>query len=368
MANGYAKAKYGNSTSFKNFKLETDKKTGVAHNVYRILPPMKSLAANGKWFQYSAVHFGYRGIDKQDPEKTKMRTFRCIQDKDFKTGRIRVECPECTLKDKKAALLEARTTELKAAGMSAEDMEPVLAPLKTFLREHNTDRKILLAVISQSGEYGVLAIPNKTKKQLDGKIEQLVNNYGIDPLDETQGVWFDFVRNGRDFHEIQDVVEVVTENIKVDGKFTMSFKSATLTDEQLAQALQVIPDLTEVQRSLSRDQIQQLVDSDGDPEIVDAVFDMSIRRERSPEQSPNVRAESMSVKVTQTVPPESAELARVLAEKTALEARLKALETAATVNKSPELSSPSSAPAAATINAATMSNEEFIRRYSTPKQ
>ena len=120
---GFGKPKFGKSGgSFaKSFKIETDDKGGTTHNVYRIIPPMKSLAESGQWAFFDKIHYGYRGVDKMDPTKGKLRTFRCIEDFDFSTKIIRRECDECEKIKAKKALLEPREAEIKAKNKTLED-------------------------------------------------------------------------------------------------------------------------------------------------------------------------------------------------------------------------------------------------------
>jgi hypothetical protein len=62
------RAAYGRQGRAGFFDVESNK-----DNIYRVLPPIKSLASKGKYAQFIATHRGFRGTDgKQKP-------FRCIE-------------------------------------------------------------------------------------------------------------------------------------------------------------------------------------------------------------------------------------------------------------------------------------------------
>lgn len=379
MSTGFAKPRYGASSFYKNFRLQTDKSGGTTHNVYRILPPMKSNAESGKWAVFHGTHFGYRGTDKNDPTKTKIRTFRCIEDTDRRTGMLKQNCPECD----KIAEIKAQKDQTEAAakteGRSKEEIEYLLSGDNAWLRDHNCDRKHHLAVMNPGGEFGVLVISHKLKKQLDAEIDQLLKKRRIDPLDLKTGVWFDFIRTGRSIGELQDKVEVVKEVVNVGGRELEDIKPAPLTDEQIETALGVLPDLNNTVTVLSFDQITTLVQGGSEPDTVDAVFEMStphVREQTPPKRTPAPTVSNTTTatkpavvdkpaatqptpvtKPTAAVTPKGPTPAELIAKKKAeLEAQLKALEASAAepeVTPTPEEVGDTS----------TMSDDEFMARF-----
>lgn len=339
---GFGKAKYGNSseTNYQKFiRLESDKELMV-----RVLPPMKSLADVGKWAMYHSVHYGYRGVDRKDPSKSSARPFRCVEQKNFKTGMITQSCPECLEIQRKKETLEERELSLsKRTDMSAEEKDIILSPLKSFLKEHNVDRKWYLNVMVSDGSFAVLQISHRLKKQLDLLVERVSNEEGVDPFDLNTGVWFNFRRTGKKLEAV-DTVEPVYIKEEMNGRKVNVLKVSALTEAQIQDALTKCPDLTEVTRVISLDQINLLVGSSGDPEEVDRILAMgSVRamersasaRERSaaPAVVKNTVVATPTATVTATTSTAEEDEQALLAKLEAVRAKKAAATVVAATNK-----------------------------------
>jgi hypothetical protein len=276
----FSKPKYGQKGGHSNFSVEEDKA-----NVYRILPPMKSGTEDGRWAIYLAQHFGYKGVDKSDPNKEKARPFACPKKEDYKTKMVLVDCDECIRVAEQRDILEQKEHALKEEGRTDEEIGQILAVLKGWVKNHNQDRKWYINVMSLDGKFGVLRIAHKHKLALDAAIKLVQENHGIDPLDIDAGVWFDFRRSGRG-PTTNHTVTPVTETVNVNGRNLMAIKGAALTDAQLEQAFKECPDLKveNLMRVVSPEQVRLLVKGSGDPEEVDKVFGLSQNadREKSP--------------------------------------------------------------------------------------
>lgn len=357
MSNGFGTPSYGNDngkTFWKNFRLKTpDAAKGEVKTsfVCLIVPPMKSLAENGKWAMYHGQHFGYSGVDPRDPSKQKMRPFACIEKTDFRTKMVTVECPACDEIRTKEAEKERRAAEYKSQGLSEGDVRERLDPLTQWLKRHNCDRKWHINVLTQEGEYGVLQISHTLKKALDAKMDELRSKRKVDPI--VEGVWFEFTRMGK--FPVQDAVEVFMIEGD-DGSFRM--KKAPLTDEQGAKALEILPDLSkDTVKMISAQQIQLIVQSSGDPEEIDRIWQMGTKtekRERTPAPQTQKPAPAPAAKNPQD-------------EIAALQARLAALQSQqakpADAPVAPVAqSAPTTTPAPAGGDA-EMSDEEFYSRF-----
>lgn len=293
MSNGFGKPKYGGSnsgsTNLKYFDLKTDKAGGSVSYTFRLLPPMKSLAEEGKWAMYYGQHFGYAGTDSKDPTRTRQKPFRCIEEKNFKTQMITRACPECNLIRSKEDELKDKMMAHKAAGKSDEIIAGLVEDLTDFLKNHNRDSKWYINVMNAQGEFGVLRLSHRTKKLLETKIQAVMNEEGVDPLDLEQGVWFRFTRTGKKI-EAQDSIDVEQEFVTDPntGRKLKTLKLAPLTGAQVEQALKECPDLATVVREITEGQIRQLVATDGiiDPETVDEIFSQGARREGSASPKP----------------------------------------------------------------------------------
>jgi hypothetical protein len=386
---GWGKPKYGSSTSSKTAKIKE------GDNIYRFLPPMHSFAEEGKWSNYVAIHFGYSGVDSQDATKTRFRVFRCIQVKDFRSGMILEDCPECDLIEKNKKALEEREAELivqfKAEGKDEKEIEELLesalGPDKGWLQSHNVDRKHYINAMTPDGrEFVQVPISHRTKKQLDAVFKELQESEGIDPLDIGQGVLINIKRSGK-FRDAQDVVSVVKEKVdaEVNGKKVKleQIKLRPLTPEEAERALKECRDLATVGGlELTREQIKELTECSGDPEEVDAIIKKG-QKEASPARKPaandnskpKAEPKSTATKAKAETKPEADKeepvndnaakeaaiqkrLADIKAKKDA-EAKAKA-EAEAKAKKEAEAKE---APAAEEDNALLMDDEAFLAKF-----
>lgn len=266
---GFGKPKYGGGSSFaKTIRLKEGTVT-----VVRILPPMKSLADLGLWAIYSGTHFGYKGVNQRDPSKPSLRTFKCIEEKDFRSKTLLQDCPECDLIAQREEEEKELKLEAKKAGHSSDEIDELAKPLSDWLRDHNCDRKWKMNVKTQQGEYATLHLSHKTKKKVDAKISSILTEDGIDALDIEQGVWFKFTRTGRGI-ETEDAVDVEYESVRdpSTGRVSRTIKLAPLTQAEAEQALRECPDLTTLDREISHEQIKLLTMCSGEPEDVDEIF------------------------------------------------------------------------------------------------
>lgn len=347
-------------------------------NVYRILPPLGELAAEGVWAVYECLHWGFKGSKG-------MRPFRCIQKKDFKTKMVKVQCPECDQIAQREAVVKEQTEKLKAAGKSDAEIKEHLKPLSDWLFSHNLDKKWYVNALATDGKITRLAIPHKMYTQLQQVINDLVSgksNAGVpvEPIGVDGGVWFNLIRTGKGL-ETTHRVEVVKETVmaEVNGKKVPMavIKSAPLTQDVIARLGAEAHDLKNSFRSLVFAEIKSLVDSGGDPEIVDSVFSQGeVAAERAadaagaaaPEEEPEPGATAGGVNAAAPAPtpaPAPDAAAAAAAQIAALQAQLAALTTAKAPTSAPAPTpapAPKAAPAAASP-AAQLTDDEFIKQF-----
>lgn len=378
---GFGKPKYGGGGNFaKTIRLK-EGSTSV-----RILPPMKSLAETGEWAIYSGTHFGYKGVNKNDPSKPIFRTFKCIEKSDWKTKTVTQSCPECDLIAERDAEKKAVVAEAKKEGHSDDEVKELTKPLSDWLSDHNCDRKWKMNVKQMNGEFGVLHISHKTKKLLETQIQKVLTEEGIDALDLEQGVWFKFTRTGKGI-DVQDTVEIEMETVRdaTTGRMTRTTKLAPLTEAEAQQALKDCPDLTTLDRVISFEQIKLLSQCSGEPEDVDQIFAMGEKnnKEASPSRSTTPAASKPSTPAvkaeTKTETPatpskassDSEDIAALKAKLAALEAKnavidVKAEAPAAEPTPTPNASVPATP---ATVPAAGLSVDRaaFMARFKKPE-
>lgn len=238
-------------------------------NIYRILPPFGTLASLGKWSNYEVIHWGY-GVEV-DGEK-KMRPFRCIQRKNFKTKVVEVECPQCSAADKMFREENSLREKYRSQGKSEEEVRSLLKSFSDWRSLFNTQRSHYVNVLRPDGQLGKLRLSNRAMAALRMEIKNLIDTgEETDPCGVDRGVWLDFFRQGMDTSSIFKV-SAVYETVNVNGRNMKSLKPAPLTPELVERMKTEAFDLGTGYKDLTRDQIQILVDSDGDPETVTSIF------------------------------------------------------------------------------------------------
>jgi hypothetical protein len=377
MPAGYGKARFGGRGGWKRFKL----KEGDS-NTYRIMPAMKSLAASGKWFQFIPLHYGYEGTSRNDPTKSEARPFLCIEEKNWQTKMITRECPECVLREEQMENLKQMDAQARVDGVTGEDLKTLLEPLNSWLKSHNVDKNYYMNVMNTAGEFGVLQIRSKAFKALDREIKTLAKNGIPDCTDFEKGVWFDFYREGQGLQTEYDC-KIAMETLMENGRRIQIFKVAPLTEEQALLGLQECPDLTEVPRTISEDQIKMLIASDGDPAAVDAILAISQLRNRVEEQSREVSPKPTSINsaapvkaaAPRVVVPEASPVAAEASPEVDEEAQLLAQLAAVKAKKAADAQKTGAVPTATTAKATAtttakkpfeLSHEEFLKKFPNP--
>lgn len=333
-------------------------------NVYRILPPLGELAAEGIWAVYECLHWGFKGTKG-------MRPFRCIQKKDFKTKMIKVQCPECNRIAEKLATLEDHKKRLEAEGKSKADVEEQLKPLSDWLFSHNLDKKWYVNALTMDGKITRLALPHRMYVQLQEKISEVIKD-GVDPIAVDGGVWFNLKRSGtgnQTTHSVSVVQETVMAEINGVKKPVPVNKAAPLTADVIQRLTAEAHDLKNSFRTLGFEDINRLVTSGGSPEVVDAVFSAG-EFDRSPvtpdadEPEPGAVAKAPEAPKP-LLPPETLKKVATADDdvRAKLEAQMKAMqEQYAALAKPPE-----TPPPAANAPAAKLTDEDFIKQFGFSK-
>ena len=327
---GFGKVKYGG----EGWGNQWGPKEGDNH--IRIAPPMHSLAESGKWSAYHGIHFGYHGVDSKDKTKTRNRPFKCIQKKQ-RNGIVEQECPACDEVEAYKAKLDAEEAALVAAGTPKDVIATKLAGLKTWLKDHNVDRKHYMNVLIPTGEVGFFKISHKTKKVLDLKIKDVQAQYNLDPIEPDQGVWFNIKRVGK-FLDAVDSVELVMVDVVVGGRKLQDIKPGALSEAECTKLLTECKDVAFVGTELTFDQIKAVVEAAEDPEEIDRIFDGNKKTEtKAPVKAPAEKAPPKTAEKKTTTDPAApavnpaiaARLEAIAAKKKAAEEAAKAAEEAA---------------------------------------
>jgi hypothetical protein len=247
--------------------------------IVRLAPPIGPLAEKGVWRRFMKQHFGYgiTVVTQGGDKRFIPQTFLCIEETD-RDGNIKVQCPECNEIKLRKAKRDSKEAELKAQGKTEEEIDMALKHVKSWLREHNVDKKWWANAKDLSGKWGILTISYSSMKlYLD--ILKALTEKNFDPLGPDKGVWFKFTRSGNSFNDIKDIPTVHMDE-QTDGSFRIKYDA--LTESDLAQ-LAALPPLTEHGRVLTYDQIDELVKSGGDEAVVRTVMNLPVNNTRAPE-------------------------------------------------------------------------------------
>jgi hypothetical protein len=378
--------------------------------VFRFMAPMKSMAPKGIWGRYIKQHYGYGVKDKKNPDgKLRLRPFECIEEKE-ESGLVTTSCPEDrNIENQRQAEKDAiavRTADLRAKGASKAELEAeeanVHKAFAVWFRDHNLDCKWFIPVKTEDGKFGLLKIPHKGKKAIDKvRTKMKSQKKPIEMLDIDTGFWVRVTRTGTGLQTDYEAEVVVEMKTLPNGEEYPVTKLAPLSDADLEQALASIPDLgsSQLVRRLTKDQIQMLVDSKGNPDVVETVLNMSqkvktadtVVEEDEAEAEPIVTTGTVAttnpppVQLTVTLPPsvqvtpavmvelkethatamaeldEEAELMRKLQETRAKKAAAAAATTSAPVQQ--PVSKPATVVKAANPLDPSMSDDDFMRLY-----
>ena len=361
--------------------------------VVRFFPPMKSYAPKGLWARYVQQHYGYGVNDKKNPGgKLRLRPFECVEEKE-ESGLVTSSCPECRNSESQEQAekdaIAVRSSDMARKGSTQAEIAAEVANIKTafadYAKSHNLDRKWFIPVKTEDGTFGLLKIPHKGKKAIDKvRGKEKGKKKSVDMLDLDVGFWVKVSRSGTGLKTEYDA-EAVTETRHIEGVGDIEvIKTAALSEADLEQALASIPDLGSpiLFRHLTKDQIQMIVDSKGNPDVVETVMNMSQKIKTAdssavdegddeaptpaaakPVEAPAPAVQKPAPAVTQTLAlaevDEEAELMKQLAAARAA----KAAKAAATQPAPATSGIKPTLPATGSPLDPSMSDDEFMKRY-----
>jgi hypothetical protein len=281
----FGKASTGTGTRTRHFRLQD------GNNHYRIAPAYGTLAASGKWFRFIKQHWGYKSAGNDTNPAGFPRLFICPEDVDYKSKMIRTACPECSLISNTAAKVANREAQLKEGGKSEADIETILGAQKEWLKAHNLDKKYIVLAKNDKNEWGILWLPYKAKEALDNRRKAIQADEGFDILDADEGAWVNFTRSGQGF-KTNYGCDIVSEAITLDnGKKAKQPKQEALVDADFDAIVAECPDLNSVGTVLTDNQIERLVESMGDADVVEAIFNEGREASPAPVKKEVVKAE-----------------------------------------------------------------------------
>jgi hypothetical protein len=320
-------------------------------NIYRIIPPIKSMANSGRVAKYYKVHRGVRGTDgKQKP-------FLCVEEKN-KDGVIVKHCPFCD----RVRELESRLEELRLGGASDEQ-------LKKFRYQYifplQVEKKYYINVINQENQLGVLAIGQKMFNDLESKGKEWQQK-GIN-LAGLNGVFLNFKINKK-FKGDKDAIHTANVHMvpQQDGSFR--YIPHTLTPDIIERLDKEAADLGTLFKGISTEEMAMLLNLEGEERA--RLMDTLFAAPEKEESSLNVRIPGTSASATLT-PKETAnglELQGVDVAAPMMAHQVQQRQAVQEAYANPlSGSAPQGAAAQAIKPAAVMSDEDFLA-FTRPKK
>jgi hypothetical protein len=240
-------------------------------NVYRVLPPLKSLAALGKYAKYYRVHRNLRGSDgKQKP-------FICVEEMDMKTKIITRHCPLCD----RVRELEANLKQAEMAGASKEQLKEMR--MKVIFPLQN-EGKYYLNVVNQEGRMGVIAIGSKHFQAFQALAKEL-DKTGLD-VTGMQGIYLNFKKTTQFKGDKQAVLQVEPYLAAgADGSFR--YVTHEITQDVMNRLERETADLGNLFKQLSVEQIAAILTFEGEAraKYMDSLF---AAPEKEPQQGGTV--------------------------------------------------------------------------------
>lgn len=298
-------------------------------NEFRVAPPVKQHRHDGVWFVKYNLHYGYTIPNPKDAEKPFGKPFLCIEQKNWDTGMITQECPECTLIRERLKALEAEIDRRKQALMkngmdeaaALDQAGKSVQSLKRWFRDHNIDRRYYMLAKDGTNTWGILKLKKTALDAMKAALGKYTKKTGKDGFDPKDGIWVSISRTGEKL-DTKYAAEVAMEDV---GGGNLRYKLGPLTPND-AQAIQNLPDLDSIfsKQVLSYDQIKLLAGSDNNPAVTTKIF------KRGAEEEVDAPAVSTNgAKTTQTPvapPPVAPVVDPKAAAKAALLAQIAALD------------------------------------------
>jgi len=335
------------------FKLER------GENLFRVLPPVHSLAKSGKIAQFYAYHGGFKNT------KGKVCHFQCVQITDRKSKTITQRCSVCDM----VTQLELKYKIAKEQpGVSQEQLKQFNY---TQILPFKVQKRFFLNAINASNEIGILQIPYKSYMSLDTLLKKQQDR-GLDPTG-MRGAFLNFDKQSKydGDPQVNFSVALATEQKGDDIKI----KSHELTPEIIQEMKTKTVDLGTLYKTIDVSEVDALVNSQGEErtKIVDRLFGR-------PETAATPDNDLLSVDIPGTdatavgrveygstglnvVAPQTPAVAAPVAPQSYSE-----VAPVANVQKT-EVARPATAPVANTTPAAVdaLSNDDFLKMFM-PKQ
>ncbi len=243
--------------------------------LYRPLPPLHNLAADGQWFFYRPSHW-VEGSPRPGKDFPQKRQFHCPLKKD-KNKMVINPCPRCEEVEKLKGQLKLLTDQ----GLTNKDARVALLSNRIFSLSRGSYYYINVINIA-TGKMGDLKLPYSSFTLLEAEIKKYASEKKKDALGVEEGVIFNFSRikddsNGK--YAFSVVVHTEPKTVDIGGVPTDVNVDVAhpLTQEIIGRLNKETQSLDELITEISVEQIQDIV-TRGVP-AVDEIFEINKKKE-----------------------------------------------------------------------------------------
>lgn len=229
------------------FKIEPNK-----DNLFRILPPLFSLAAKQEWAYWTKYHSIWvtnAGTGKKFPYH-----FNCPEVSDWKTKVIKVPCDFCNIHKKNSIQL----AKAKESGQGTK--EQLTAFENTQVRPFVPTKKFKMNAVNEANDIGILEIGYKLHGVLKALMIKTKNDYQIDPTG-MNGLYLNFNKNQAyvgDRDTSYTVVPAYEAGKDDQGRPTNTLKPHSLTPDFISRMEGECKDLSTIVQSIDAEDIRML--------------------------------------------------------------------------------------------------------------
>lgn len=271
------KANYGSSNQKKNAKIVD------GNNIYRILPPLGSMASKGFWNKYVKVEWGYKDSDGG------LRPFQDVRKVNYKTKMVEVESEAHLARERMELEFKGVVEAFKAGKVSKEDLEKA----KKIKDSFNLDKKYYVNAMNLAGEIVLLKFGQKALDGIKSEIKKL-SERNIDPLSVENGRFFNIFREGTGLGTVYSV-SIHKDIIIQDGEEVEKAVVSKLDDsviKRLASEATDLADLDKMYPIVTPEEVYAIV-TEG-PAAVDRILGKKgARQETKVEAKEEVKVETM---------------------------------------------------------------------------
>jgi len=237
------------------------------HNVFRILPPYGE-SSNGYPYRKWQVIWGLL-----DPESGRKRPFASSMTSEKR-------CPVTEYVSKLKVKAETLEAELKASGMSKEDVSARLKAVKDLINELSPKTVYVYNAVDKSGEVGLLELKSTAHKKMKSEMNRYIQDYNQDPTslnsaDDDSGVWFDVTRQGMGRDTEYDVNRCQIKTKSASGKLSFEDDRSPLPEAVVENYDNLAYDLSSVYQIKSYEDLEQILHANMSA-LVDMVPDANL--------------------------------------------------------------------------------------------